>query len=204
MALTQKSRHRRNNSSLASVVTILTLALYNLERRGINQRRISVYPFLSLSTQRSALLFFTCAEATSTADKADVLENSLPKPINYYELLGLESPDTHRRPKANTLHNRKKRSAYRARITNDQIKKAYRKQAQLYHPDKLAARRLKQEKRNVTDSHVTTVDIANDPLANMTIEEATSLFARIAEAYQVLSDPAQRFGKLPIMYFVYH
>jgi len=204
MALTQKTRHRRNKSSLASVVAILTLTLYNLERRGINQHRISVYPFQSLSTQRNALLFFTRAEAASTADNADVLESSLPRPINYYELLGLESPNTHRRPKANTLHNRKKLSAYRARITNDQIKKAYRKQAQLYHPDKLAARRLKHEKRSVTDSNVTTIDIANDPLANMTIEEATSLFARIAEAYQVLSDPAQRFGKLPIIYVMYH
>ena len=178
MALTQLTRHRRRKSSLASVITILTLALH---------------PFKSSYLQTSALLFFRLAEAASTTDNADVLESSLPRPLNYYELLGLESPDTHRRPKSNALHNRKKRSAYRARITNNQIKKAYRKQAQLYHPDKLAARRLKQDKRNVT----TTIDVVNDPLANMTIEEATSLFARIAEAYQVLSDPAQRFGKLP-------
>eukprot|EP00804_Cyclotella_cryptica_P007907 CCRYP_019661-RB/>CCRYP_019661-RB protein AED:0.02 eAED:0.02 QI:191/1/0.8/1/0.5/0.4/5/1641/861 len=193
MAPRQNTRYKRNKSSLASVVTLLTLALYNLDRRNIIQNRHSVYPFQSAYMQRSASLFGTYAEATSTADNVDLLESSLPRPINYYELLGLESPNTHRRPKTNALHNRKKRSAYRARITNDQIKKAYRKQAQLYHPDKLAARRLKQEKRNVTEGNVTTIDIANDPLANMTIEEATSLFARIAEAYQVLSDPAQRF-----------
>jgi hypothetical protein len=141
------------------------------------------------------LLLFLCASA---APSENVDESSLPRPINYYELLDLESPNMHRKPKTQALHNRKKRSAYRARITTDQIKKAYRKQAQLYHPDKLAARRLKQEKRNVTSSNTTRVDSANDPLANMTIEEATSRFAKIAEAYQVLSDPAQRYGKLRI------
>ncbi len=77
---------------------------------------------------------------------------------NYYELLNLETNETHRPKKQ--LSSRKKRSSYRARITNDQVKKAYRKQAQLYHPDKAS--------RN-----------------NMTVEEATSRFAQIAEAYQV-------------------
>lgn len=87
---------------------------------------------------------------------------------NYYELLNLETPETHRPNSKKQLNNRKKRSSYRARITNDQVKKAYRKQAQLYHPDKAS--------RN-----------------NMTVEEATSRFARIAEAYQVLSDHVQRY-----------
>lgn len=151
---------------------------------------------LNQSLQR-AFNSIVCAAAESAESE------ELAKPINYYELLNLESQDMHRRPRTHALHNRKKRSAYRARITNDQIKKAYRKQAQLYHPDKLAARRLKQEKRNATNENVTsTVDIPNDPLANMTIEEATSLFARIAEAYQVLSDPAQRYGKLDLMHNV--
>lgn len=86
---------------------------------------------------------------------------------NYYELLNLETSETHR-SKNQQLHSRKKRSSHRARITNDQVKKAYRKQAQLYHPDKAS--------RN-----------------NMTVEEATSRFAQIAEAYQVLIDPAQRY-----------
>ena len=86
---------------------------------------------------------------------------------NYYELLNLETNETHR-PKKKQLNNRKKRSSYRARITNDQVKKAYRKQAQLYHPDKASRK-------------------------NITVEEATSRFAQIAEAYQVLSDPVQRF-----------
>jgi len=88
---------------------------------------------------------------------------------NYYELLNLETNETHRpNKKQQQLNSRKKRSSYRARITNDQVKKAYRKQAQLYHPDKAS--------RN-----------------NMTVEEATSRFQQIAEAYQVLSDPVQRY-----------
>eukprot|EP00986_Skeletonema_menzelii_P002015 scaffold555_cov158-Skeletonema_menzelii.AAC.12 len=88
---------------------------------------------------------------------------------NYYELLNLETNETHRpKNKQQQLNSRKKRSSYRARITNDQVKKAYRKQAQLYHPDKAS--------RN-----------------NMTVEEATSRFQQIAEAYAVLSDPAQRY-----------
>ena len=143
---------------------------------------------------RIGLWFFIFAE-TAPRTRSDVPpESELPKPINYYELLDLESPDMHRRSRTHTLHNRKKRSAYRSRITNDQIKKAYRKQAQLYHPDKLAARRLKQEKQNATIGNVT-VKIADDPLVNMTIEDATSHFAKIAEAYQVLIDPAQRYGE---------
>ncbi|KAL7527940.1 hypothetical protein ACHAXR_004529 [Thalassiosira sp. AJA248-18] len=83
-------------------------------------------------------------------------------------MLNLEAPDTHRRSKTGTLHNRKKRSNFRARITKEQIKKAYRKQAQLFHPDKASRH-------------------------NMTTSEATSRFAEIAEAYQVLVDPAQRY-----------
>ena len=34
-------------------------------------------------------------------------QETLPRPLNYYELLNLESHDTHRRPKTFTLHNRK-------------------------------------------------------------------------------------------------
>lgn len=168
---------------MASIVAFLTLALsiYDEQRRGY---------YLSGRLHHAYPLFVSAASAPQN----DVPDSDLPRPINYYEILDLESPDMHRRPRTQALHNRKKRSSYRARITNDQVKKAYRKQAQLYHPDKLAARRLKQEKRNVTDGNVT-VDIENDPLANMTIEEATARFAKIAEAYQVLSDPAQRYGK---------
>lgn len=171
-------RTRRKFRSSALITTLLPLALYSCGHH-------SSYKF----EQYRSLQFFLCATALQATE---IPESELPRPINYYELLDLESPDIHRRPRTHALHNRKKRSTYRARITNDQIKKAYRKQAQLYHPDKLAARKLKEEKRNTTNI---TVDVGNDPLTNMTIEEATSLFARIAEAYQVLSDPGQRHGR---------
>ncbi len=95
-------------------------------------------------------------------------EASLPaRPSNYYELLDLESFYTHRHPRTKALHTRKKRASYRSKITTSDIKKAYRKQAQRYHPDKASRH-------------------------NKTMEEATSRFAEIAEAYQVLADPVQR------------
>ena len=101
----------------------------------------------------------------------DSSTTNVSRPLNHYELLNLETPDTHRRPRPTyTLHNRKKRTAYRSKITTSDIKKAYRKQAQLYHPDKVSRHGK-----------------------NMTTEEATSRFAEIAEAYQCLSDPAQRY-----------
>jgi len=92
-------------------------------------------------------------------------DNTSLNDLNYYELLNLEQPDTHRRK--STLVNRRKRTAYRSKITTSDIKKAYRKQAQLYHPDK-------------ANRH------------NMTKEDATSRFAMIAEAYEVLSNQNTR------------
>lgn len=62
----------------------------------------------------------------------------------------------------------KKRTTYRSKITTPDIKKAYRKQAQLYHPDKATRH-------------------------NMTTAEATSRFAEIAEAYQTLVDTQSRY-----------
>jgi hypothetical protein len=109
------------------------------------------------------------AEPHSSDGRGEPTTN-ISRPLNYYELLNLEAPDTHRRSRTYTLHKRKQRTAYRSKITTNDIKKAYRKQAQLYHPDK-ASRHNK----------------------NMTKEEATSRFAEIAEAYQVLVDPAQRY-----------
>lgn len=62
----------------------------------------------------------------------------------------------------------KKRTTYRSKITTPDIKKAYRKQAQLYHPDKATRH-------------------------NMTTAEATSRFSEIAEAYQTLVDTQSRY-----------
>jgi hypothetical protein len=79
---------------------------------------------------------------------------------NYYQVLDLPSPP----PTAS----RKKRRKGRGSISSSDIRKAYRKQAQLYHPDKVA--------KNQT----------------ITVEERTARFARIAESYEVLSDDEKR------------
>jgi hypothetical protein len=79
---------------------------------------------------------------------------------NFYQVLDLPShPPT---------ASRKKRRKGRDHISSSDIRKAYRKQAQLYHPDKVA--------KNQT----------------ITVEERTARFARIAEAYEVLSDDQKR------------
>ncbi|GKY91717.1 hypothetical protein MPSEU_000143500 [Mayamaea pseudoterrestris] len=69
--------------------------------------------------------------------------------LNYYQLLGLDSNDQNI-------------------IDEMRIKKAYRTQAKLYHPDKIA------QTNNATSQNV------------------NSRFAKIAEAYQVLMDPTKR------------
>ena len=79
---------------------------------------------------------------------------------NYYEILELPSPPA----KASRQQRRKKRGA----IESADVRKAYRKQAQRYHPDKVA--------RNQTT----------------TVEETNARFARIAEAYEVLNDEQKR------------
>ena len=71
--------------------------------------------------------------------------------LNYYELLGLAWQDE-------------------LDLEAKDIRKAYRKQAQIWHPDKST-----NQKNN-----------------NSTIEECTARFARISEAYEILSDPPKR------------
>jgi len=70
--------------------------------------------------------------------------------LDYYEILGLKNS---------------------ASLDEKEIKKAYRREAKLWHPDK-------------------TIHRDN----NVTVEEANQRFARIAEAYQVLSDQKQRLA----------
>lgn len=79
---------------------------------------------------------------------------------NYYQVLDLPGPPS--------TASRKKRRKGRSAISPSDIRKAYRKQAQLYHPDKVA--------KNQT----------------ITVEERTARFARIAEAYEVLNDDQKR------------
>lgn len=81
---------------------------------------------------------------------------------NYYEILDLANPPS--------TASRKKRRAKRAAISSADIRRSYRKQAQLYHPDK------QKVAKNQT----------------ITLEERNARFARIAEAYEVLMDEEKR------------
>lgn len=82
--------------------------------------------------------------------------------FDYYTILGLPSMEEDA--------SRSKRRKTRANIDLPQIRKAYRKQAQKHHPDKAAR--------------------ANN--STITKEESNSRFARISEAYEVLSDSDKR------------
>jgi curved DNA-binding protein CbpA len=80
--------------------------------------------------------------------------------LNYYEILGLESP-----PEDGSSS-----SASSSSTSSKDIRKAYRRQAQQWHPDKLIGKKEQ----------------------NITVQESNSRFARIAEAYQVLSNDDTR------------
>ncbi len=195
----QSHIHRRN-PVVSFVFVLLTLLSHSHDQDRMNCGELPALKTYSIFAFKSSPVFITGAYASPQPNQQESFEYELETPLNYYQLLDLESPTTHRRPKSQALNHRKKRSNFRSKITNDQIKKAYRKQAQLYHPDKLAARRKRlQEATNSTNDYSSDgsknpkENLKNDPLANMTIEEATSRFAQIAEAYQVLSDPVQRY-----------
>lgn len=108
--------------------------------------------------------------------------------LNYYELLGLVGDDdakARQRQISSLLRwngwNSNKRGKNElvdtSNIDMKQIRKAYRRAAQLHHPDKATTG---------TGSKSTS------------IEESTARFAKIAEAYEVLSDPSKRteYGEL--------
>lgn len=195
-----QSHIRRRTPEVSFVLGLLTLLSRSRDHYKINCGALLALKPFSIFTIKSLPLLTTGVYASPQPNQQEPIEDEFETPLNFYQLLDLESPTTHRKPKSRALHNRKKRSNFRSRITNDQIKKAYRKQAQLYHPDKLAARRKRlHEATNSTsdyssdDTKTSKESLKHDPLANMTIEEATSRFAQIAEAYQVLSDPVQRY-----------
>jgi curved DNA-binding protein CbpA len=79
---------------------------------------------------------------------------------DYYKILGLEGE------KADA--SRTKREKARGAIDSQQIRKAYRKQAQKYHPDKARTN------------------------STMSVDERNDRFARIAEAYEILNDEEKR------------
>ena len=155
-------RRRPSCLAVACTLALFTLGLHRHRCGDDDDHEIMVMSFFAHAALPNNDDQPTSSSTTTTAI-------TVSRPPNYYELLNLESPDTHRRSRTSSaLNNRKKRSTYRSKIGTSDIKKAYRKQAQMYHPDKA---------RN----------------KNITTQEATSRFAEIAEAYQILIDPQQRY-----------
>mmetsp|Transcript_3341 Transcript_3341/g.6249 ORF Transcript_3341/g.6249 Transcript_3341/m.6249 type:complete len:726 (+) Transcript_3341:707-2884(+) len=114
------------------------------------------------------------------------------KDWNYYQLLDLQSPDyyyNNQSSKTSTkyfrLPSRRERRRERSQIKASDVKKAYRKQAQLWHPDKITSRKKQQLAANNTVSH-------GIDYQNITVEECNARFAKIAEAYEVLIDDGKR------------
>lgn len=120
-------------------------------------RRLVVMWLLMLSStiQISADETRTCAPPSSS-NQYDWEDQ------NYYEILNLSSPPS--------TASRNKRQRGRSSISSSDVKRAYRKQAQLYHPDK------QKSAKNQT----------------ITVEERNARFARIAEAYEILNDEQKR------------
>ena len=93
---------------------------------------------------------------------------------DYYQVLGLPPSDQEADQEQDASTSRKQRREIREAIDSQQIRRAYRKQAQQHHPDKMS---------NNKNSNATTT---------VTVEESTTRFARISEAYEVLNNADNR------------
>jgi curved DNA-binding protein CbpA len=96
---------------------------------------------------------------------------------NYYQILGLED-----RGDVSTSKKRKRKD--RAHIGKAQIKSAFRKQAQIYHPDKVLQRQQEQQQQQKPKSQ------EGNP--TISIKEATDRFVAISQAYETLVDEKLR------------
>lgn len=111
--------------------------------------------------------------------------------LDYYELLGLRDHD-HKDGNERKVRRGKQQQQQRQKdddrkrddqTTNDasidlkQLRKAYRRQAQLWHPDKISK---------------TNNGTSPDGRKTISTEESNARFAKIAEAYEVLSDSQKR------------
>jgi curved DNA-binding protein CbpA len=95
---------------------------------------------------------------------------------NSYEILGLEDPTSSFSLSSSALQ---KRQEHRTTLTHKDIRKAYRKQAQQWHPDKI----------NNNNSNNNSTSTSTGPTTMISMEESNARFARINEAQTVLSNP---------------
>jgi len=149
--------------------------------------------------------------------------------FNYYELLGLTGDDNDNdnhdsadngTKKKEKKKKKKKRGSNSAGggpsiqelggISNKEIRKAYRKQAQKYHPDKQASKKKSSGNATNTDSKNNNNNNSNNKIrknnnnnnsknnnnnsiaGSLSIEESNARFAKIAEAYEFLTDETKR------------
>jgi len=111
--------------------------------------------------------------------------------LNYYELLGLQDE---RGGKGRGKKKKKKKRNAPSSGKNEEgrvigpkeIRKAYRKQAQKYHPDKQASRRKSIDKNGRNNKSSSSSSEA------ISVEESNARFSKIAEAYEFLLDDAKR------------
>lgn len=95
---------------------------------------------------------------------------------NSYEILGLEDPSSSSLSVSSSAL--QKRQEYRTTLTHKEIRKAYRKQAQKWHPDKI---------NNNSNNSNSTTTTGTTPM--ISVEESNARFARINEAHTVLTNP---------------
>lgn len=116
------------------------------------------------------------------------------KDWNHYQLLGLQSEDYYYTSGRWAIKSRRERAKERRQIQTKDIKKAYRKQAQAWHPDKIITRKKQQEQGNQQDqiNNSTIQQMHSIDYSNISVEECNARFSKIAEAYDILSDEEKR------------
>lgn len=140
-------------------IAIEPLSRYRI--RFYQQQRLGPRGYRSWRICILLCLFLNICTAIETCSPPSSPENYQWENLNYYEILDLAPTDS---------TSRRQRQKERSKITSSDVRKAYRKQAQKYHPDK----------------------VKSNANATWTVEESNSRFARIAEAFQVLSDKEKR------------
>jgi curved DNA-binding protein CbpA len=116
--------------------------------------------------QHSSVVAQTSPDCPHTTDTLYEWEK-----LDYYELLGLKpSLDVNSQRKR-----QRKPTVDASKIDSKDIRKAYRKQAQLWHPDKI--------NQNQT---------SNETRITISKEESNARFAKISEAYEILMDSEKR------------
>lgn len=115
------------------------------------------------------------------------------KDWNYYQLLGLQPEDYYYTSGRWAIKSRRERAKERRQIQIKDIKKAYRKQAQAWHPDKIITRKNQQEQGKRQDqTNNPKVPTHSIDYSNISVEECNERFSKIAEAYEILSDEEDR------------